>query len=95
MIEPEQFAQRQMELAAEFAKYLLENPAVDDALPEDAYIYFQVDGEPEFNAYSRELAERHEREESRTAVSIRVKGLAPPQGSRLIEPCIAVGTSTL
>jgi hypothetical protein len=88
MIDPEVFAQRQMELTAEFAKYVLEHPDVDASLPEDAYVYFQVEGEPEFNKYSQQLAERREREEGMVAVCVRSKGLAPPQGSRLVDPQI-------
>jgi hypothetical protein len=88
MIDPQTFAQRQMELTAEFAKYLLDHQEVDATLPEDAYIYFQVDGEPEFNEYSQHLADRREREEGIVAVCVRLKGLAPPQGSRLIDPQI-------
>lgn len=88
MIDPQVFAQRQMELTAEFAKYVLDHPEVDGSLPEDAYIYFCVDDDAEFNEYSQQLAERHEREEGRVAVCIRLKGLAPPQGSRLIDPQI-------
>jgi hypothetical protein len=38
MIDPETFARRQMELAAEFADYTIENPSVDSLLPADAYI---------------------------------------------------------
>jgi hypothetical protein len=91
MIDPHDFARRQMELTAEFAKYLLDHPEIDDQLPEDAYICFQVDGETEFNRYSRDLAQRREREDGVTAVAVRLKGLAPPQGSRLIEPTIATG----
>lgn len=88
MIDPEIFAQRQMELTAEFAKYVLDHPDVDASLPEDAYVYFQVDGEPEFNEYARQLADRRGREEGVVAVCVRLKGLAPPQGSRLIDPQI-------
>ena len=87
MIDPEDFARRQMELAAEFSKYLLEHPGIDQTLPEDSYIYFEVDGETEFHRYSRQLAERRERE-GMTVVCVRVRGLAPPQGSRLIDPQI-------
>lgn len=93
MIDPDEFSRRQMELTAEFAKYLLENPDVDEALPEDSYIYFQVEGETEFNRYSRDLAERRRRDDGMKPVAVQVKGLAPPQGSRLIEPSIALGTS--
>ncbi|MFH1918796.1 MAG: DUF5647 family protein [Planctomycetota bacterium] len=88
MIDPESFARRQMELTAEFAKYFMEHPEVDESLPSDSYIYFEVEGESEFNAYSRQLAERREREDGMAAVCVRIKGLAPPQGSRLIEPRI-------
>jgi hypothetical protein len=88
MIDPEDFAQRQMELTAEFARYVLEHPDVDDSLPEDAYIYFEVDGQPEFNDYSQQLAQRREREEGVIAVCVKSKGLAPPQGCRLIDPQI-------
>ena len=88
MIDPQNFAQRQMELTAEFAKYILDHPDVDESLPDDSYIYFQIDGEAEFNEYSQQLAERREREDGVTAVCVRLKGLAPPQGSRLIDPQI-------
>ena len=88
MIDPESFAQRQMELTAEFARYVLDHPDVDDALPEDAYIYFEVAGQPEFNKYGQQLARRREREECVVAVCVKLKGLAPPQGSRLIDPQI-------
>lgn len=88
MIDRETFAQRQMELGAEFAKYVIDHPDVDEMLPEESYIYFQIDGEPEFNEYGQQLAERREREDGVIAVCVRLKGLAPPQGSRLIDPQI-------
>ena len=58
MIRPEEFAQRQLELTGEFVKYVIDHPEVDDLLPPESYIYFQVVGEEEFNRYSRELAEK-------------------------------------
>ena len=88
MVDPEVFAQRQMELTTEFAKYVIDNPDVDESLPEDSYIYFQIDGETEFNRYSQQLAERRERDDGVIAVCVRLKGLAPRQGSRLIDPQI-------
>jgi hypothetical protein len=88
MIDPEALADRQMELATEFAKYVLDHPDVDDMLPEESYVYFQIDGETEFNEYSQQLAERREQQEGVTADCVRVQGLAPPQGSRLIDPQI-------
>jgi len=88
MIEPYEFAQKQLELAGEFGKFVFEHPEVDERLPDGAFIYFEIAGEPEFSRYSRELAERHRAEEGVPVVLVRVKALAPPQGSRLIEPVI-------
>ncbi len=88
MIDPHEFTQRQFELAGEFGKFVFEHPEVDERLPEGAFIYFEIAGEPEFNRYSRELAQRQQTEEGVPVVLVRVKGLAPPQGSRLVEPVI-------
>jgi hypothetical protein len=88
MIDPRDFADKQMELAAEFAQYIVDHPEVDEILPERSSIFFEIAGEPEFNRYSRELAERQQREEGVSLVWVRIKGLAPPQGSRLIDPVI-------
>ena len=86
MINAHEFADRQAELMAEFAKFVLENPDVDEALPENSYVYFEVAGEPEFSAHSRDLASRRKREEGVDVVCVHVRGIAPPQGSRLIDP---------
>lgn len=88
MITPYDFARKQAELTAEFAQYVVDHPEVDDILPEQSYIFFEVAGEVEFNQYSQELAERRRREEGVPVVLVRIKGLAPPQGSRLIDPVI-------
>jgi hypothetical protein len=88
MIDAREFAQRQFELAGEFGKFVFDHPEIDERLPEGAFVYFEVAGEPNFNQYSRELADRQQREEGVPVVLVRVKGLAPPQGSRLIEPVI-------
>lgn len=88
MIDLHEFSQKQMEFLAEFAQYVVDHPEVDEVLPEQSFIYFEVAGEPEFNAYSRQLAERRHQEDGIPIVCVRIKGLAPPQGSRLIEPVI-------
>ena len=88
MMNPFEFARIQMELTAEFAQYVVEHPEVDDILPEQSYIYFEVAGEDEFNRYSHELAERHRQQEGVPIILVRIKGLTLPQGSRLIEPVI-------
>jgi hypothetical protein len=87
MIDPREFARKQLELTAEFGKYVFDHPEVDDRVPNGAYVYFEVASEDAFSAYSRELAEQ-QRAKGLAVVLVRVKGLAPPQGSRLIEPII-------
>ena len=72
----------------EFAGLVLDDPEMDEALPGNSYVYFQVADDPEFNAYSRELALRRQREEGVSIVCVQVQGLAPLQGSRLIDPRI-------
>ena len=88
MISTYDFAKKQAELTTEFAQYILDHPEVDDVLPPQSYVYFEVAGEEEFNRYSRELAEKQLREEGLPIVCVRTKGLAPPSGSRLIDPVI-------
>ena len=88
MIDPHEFAQRRLELTAEFGTFFFEHPKVDDRLPDGASVYFQIDGEAEFNRYCQTLTERRQRDEGVPIVRVRVTGLAPPQGSRLIGPVI-------
>jgi hypothetical protein len=88
VIDPHEFARKQLELTAEFGKYAMDHPEVDDILPAESHIYFEVSGEDEFNRYSKHLAEKQLREQGLPLVCVKIKGLAPPQGSRLIEPVI-------
>jgi hypothetical protein len=88
VIDPHDFTKMQFDLTAEFGKYVFDHPEVDDILPDGAYVYFEVEGELEFNQYSRELAEQQRRREQVPVVIVRLKGLAPPHGSRLIDPVI-------
>jgi hypothetical protein len=88
MMDPKLFADKQLELATEFAQYVADHPEVDDLLPEKSHLCFEIEGEAEFNRSSRDWAERQRREEGVPVVLVRIKGLAPPQGSRLIDPVI-------
>jgi hypothetical protein len=88
MIDPREFAKKQWELAAEFGKCVFAHPEVDERLPDGAFVYFGIDGEPEFSQYSRELAAKQRRDEGVPVVLVQLKGLAPPQQSRLIDPVI-------
>ncbi len=88
MIEVHDFPQRQLELTAEFGKFVFEHPEIDERLPDGADVYFEIEGEAAFNNYGRPRAARPRRDEGVRIVRVRVKGLAPPQGSRLIDPVI-------
>jgi hypothetical protein len=88
MINPDEFTNRQFDFIVEFGKYVIDHPEVDDISPDGAHVYFEVEGETEFNQYSRQLAEQHHRKEGIPIVRVRVKGLLPLQGSRLIDPVI-------
>jgi hypothetical protein len=88
MIAVHDFATKQLQLTAEFGKYVFDHPETDEQLPEGAYVYFEVAGEPEFNEYSRSLAVQRHKENGTPVVLVRIQGLAPPQGSRLIAPVI-------
>jgi hypothetical protein len=88
MIDPDRFAQTQLELTGEFGKYVIDHPEVDDLLPPESYIFFEISGQEEFNRYSRELAEKQLREQGSPIICVKVKGLTPPQGSRLIDPIV-------
>ena len=88
MIDVCDFSKKQLELTAEFGKFVFDHPEIDERLPDGAFVYFQIDGEIEFNEYSRELAKRQHKTEGVPVVLVRVQGLTPPQGSRLIDPVI-------
>src|SRR5438552_6345623 len=83
-----QFADKQLELAAEFAQYVADHPEVDDLLPPRSQVCFHIDGEEEFNRYSRDSAKQQARQEGVPVVLVRTRGLTPPHGSRLIDPVI-------
>jgi hypothetical protein len=87
MIAADEFADKQLELAGEFGKYVFAHPEVDDLLANGPYVYFEVEGVRAFNDYSRTLAEARRRE-GVPVLLVRIKGLAPSQESRLIDPVI-------
>lgn len=85
MIDPHDFAQKQLELTGEFGKYLFDHPEVDERVPEGTYIFFQVEGEAGFNSYSRSLAERKAHEDNMPIILVRMRG------SRSLDPVIEAG----
>ncbi len=73
MIDASEFAQKQLELTAEFGKLVFEQPKMDDRIPDGACVYFEIEGEEEFNRYSLAAAQRRHREEGGPIVRVRVK----------------------
>jgi len=75
-------------LATEFDRYVIEHPEFAVNIPRNAQIILQVEGDEEYNKWSRQLAER-QREPGQRVVYVKVKGLKPAK-SRLLKPEVAV-----
>jgi hypothetical protein len=75
-------------LVTEFGRYVVEHPEFAAKIPQNAQIILQVEGDEEYNKWSRQLAER-QREPDQPAVYIKIKGIKPAK-SRLLEPELAV-----
>ena len=74
-------------LLTEFDRYVVEHPEFAVKIPRNAQIVLQVEGEEEYNAWSKQIAAR-QRERDQSVVFVKVKGLKPAK-SRLIKPEIA------
>lgn len=75
-------------LVTEFDRYVVEHPEFAAKIPRDAQIVLQVEGDEEYNEWSRQLAQR-QREPGQMCVYVKVKGLKPAK-SRLLKPEVAV-----
>ncbi len=64
------------ELIYEFDMYVLAHPEFADAIPNGAIVAMQLEGDEEFNEWSRKLAEKHA-EEGQPIVFVRIKKLRP------------------
>ena len=75
-------------LVTEFDRYVVEHPEFAAKIPQNAQIVLQVEGDEEYNEWSKEIAEK-QRELGQTVVYIKIKGLKPVK-SRLLKPEVAV-----
>ncbi len=75
-------------LVTEFDRYVIENPEFAEIIPQNAQIVLQVEGDEEYNSWSKQLADR-QREPGQSVVYIKVRGLKPAK-SRLIKPEVAL-----
>jgi hypothetical protein len=75
-------------LVTEFDRYVVEHPEFAVEIPQNAQIVLQLEGDEEYNQWSRQLAE-NQREPGQKVVYVKVKGLRPAR-SRLLKPEVAV-----
>ncbi len=75
-------------MVAEFDRYVVEHPEFAVKIPQNAQIVLQVEGDGEYNSWSRQLADK-QRESGQIVVYVKVKGLKPAK-SRLIKPEVAL-----
>jgi hypothetical protein len=75
-------------LVTEFDRYVIEHPEFAVKIPQNAQIVLQIEGDEEYNEWSRQLAER-QREPRQSVIYVKVKGLKPVK-SRLIKPEVAL-----
>ena len=75
-------------LVTEFDRYVMEHPEFAAEIPKNAQIVLQVEGDEEYNVWSRQLAEG-QREPLQRVIYVKVKGLKPAK-SRLLKPEVAI-----
>jgi hypothetical protein len=91
-MEEKAMVSKNLVLHEEFAKYLLEQPALADQVPDGATLFFLPEDDPELYAANLELIEQARRECAQIVV-VRVKALAPESKSRLVEPSLELVTT--
>ncbi len=79
---------RHVILVTEFDRYVVEHPEFAVKIPSNAQIVLQVEGDEEYNAWSRQIAEK-QKEPGQKIVYVKVKGLKPTK-SRLLKPEVAI-----
>ncbi len=82
------FWELQRTLSAEFSKYVLSHPGIDDQIPDGAQIVFHLKDNPEFNNWSDQIS-LPQRESNQSVIIVEIDELAPPLESRLINPHLA------
>ena len=73
-------------LVAEFDRYVMEHDEFAAEIPQNSQVVLQVEGDEEYNKWSRQLAES-QREANQIVVCVTVKGLKPAK-SRLMKPVL-------
>lgn len=81
----ELFWELQRTFTAEFSKYVLAHPEIENQVPDGARIVFNLADNPEFNVWAIKVA-RSQQEKNQPMIIVKVKGLTPVSPSRLINP---------
>jgi len=85
----ENMTQRNIELSAEFSRYLFEHPETEHTLPQDAEIVLLPDFDPELLSYNRAIGSEMEARGERVTY-IHVGKMRPKTISRI--ESVAIGT---
>ncbi len=64
------------ELIKEFNRYIREHPEFGEAIPKGAVVVVQVEGDADFNAWSRSQAES-QTEEGQPVIYVKIKRIKP------------------
>jgi hypothetical protein len=80
---PRDLAALNVLLIGEFNQYVFDHPDVLEKIPNRAMVVLQLEGDEEYNAWSRRIAEAG-REPGRPVAYFYIRKLAPPR-SRILE----------
>ena len=70
------FEKRNTELIKEFNRYIREHPEFGDSIPKGAVVSMQMEGDEDFNTWSRRLAESNA-EEGQSMIYVKIKRIKP------------------
>ena len=70
------FEMKNTDLVKEFNRYVREHPGFADDIPKNALVVMQLEGDREFNNWSRKLGESHA-EAGQPIVYVRIQKLRP------------------
>ena len=80
------FEKKNAMLLTEFDRYVIEHPKFAAKIPRNAQVVLQVEGDEEYNTWSRRLAQ-YQREPGQQVVYVRIRGIKPAR-SRLVRPTL-------
>ena len=70
------FEKKNADLIKEFNRYVREHPEFGDAIPKGAIVAVQLEGDEDFNAWSRSLVES-QAEEGQSVIFVKIKRIRP------------------